>query len=408
MTSIAARRRSLGHRIIDADTHLTEPYDLWLRHTPPGRLRERVPQVKTLADGNTAWFIDGDKSINDGPRPNSTIYRNGGKARGLAYTTLTYDDVHPGSYDWKARLKMMDDFGISAQIVYPNILGFGGQNAAQVDADLRLATVQIFNDAMAEIQRESEDRLNPMALLPWWDVDLAVRETERAHGLGLRGININSDPQSANLPEGIRLPDLGETYWDPLWEVCQDKDFSINFHIGGSEQSMDFLGTQGWPSQPREFKGGLGGAMLFFNNGRVLGNIVYSGLLDRYPRLKFVSVESGIGWIPFMLEALDYQYTEITDRGRLQMEPSEYFQRNFHACFWFERKNVAALVRQVGVDNVMFETDFPHPTSLWPIDDLWSELPDLTDAEWGKVMGGNAAKVYNLPATAAAKQTVEA
>jgi len=137
--------------------------------------------------------------------------------------------------------------------------------------------------------------------------------------------------------------------------------------------------------------------MLFFNNGRVLANIIYSGALDRFPKLKFVSVESGIGWVPFMLEALDYQLVEIAEGRRFDLKPSEYFQRNFYACFWFEQRDIAHTLRRVGIDNSLFETDYPHPTGLYPIDNLEGRLSGLTAAERRKVLSTNAAKLYRIP-----------
>ena len=124
-----------------------------------------------------------------------------------------------------------------------------------------------------------------------------------------------------------------------------------------------------------------------------------SGMLDRYPKLKFVSVESGLGWVPFMLESLDYQYNYLTDRPNFELSPSEYFRRNFYACFWFEKRDLSHLVNQIGVDNCMFETDFPHPVSLHPapLDYIEEGLAQLDDTARQKVMSGNAAKVYNIP-----------
>jgi predicted TIM-barrel fold metal-dependent hydrolase len=142
---------------------------------------------------------------------------------------------------------------------------------------------------------------------------------------------------------------------------------------------------------------GLGGAMLFINNSRVLANLIYSTLLDRYPKLQFVSVESGIGWVPFMLEALDMQYRETGfNAGKLKRMPSEYFATNFHACFWFERKNLSTSIKQIGVERVLFETDFPHPICLYPIDNVDNAMADLTEAEKVKVLSGNAERLYNI------------
>jgi len=128
-----------------------------------------------------------------------------------------------------------------------------------------------------------------------------------------------------------------------------------------------------------------------------MGNLIYSGIIDRFPTIKFVSVESGIGWIPFMLEVLDHQYHETVVKARLQRKPSEYFKTNFFGCFWFERKNISDMIRSVGIDNVMFETDFPHPTCLYPIDNVLAGLSGLTDAEQAKVLHGNAQKLYRIP-----------
>ena len=382
-------------KIIDADTHLTEPHDMWIKRAP-AKFRDRVPQVKLL-DGIRSWVIDGDKSIGTGAHPNSSILKEGGKVRDLKqFLGLQFEDVHAGSSNVKERLKVMDEAGIYAQIVYPNILGFGGQASAKVDAELRLACVQIYNDAMAELQEESGQRLFPMALLPWWDVSAAVKETERCSAMGLKGININSDPHMVRDDKGDLIPDLGTEHWFPLWDVCNDKNIPINFHIGGSETAIDWMGQQGWPSLSHDLRSGISGAMIFFNNGKVISNLIYSGILDRYKDLKFVSVESGIGWVPFLMEALDYQLEEIAETKSFEKKPSEYFKSNFYGCFWFEKKDVSDVVRKVGIDNCLFETDFPHPTSLYPIDNLEERLSSLTQEERAKVLSLNAAKLYNI------------
>jgi predicted TIM-barrel fold metal-dependent hydrolase len=403
--SHAAHRRSgarapykepiVALKIIDADTHLTEPHDLWTRRAP-AKWKEQVPQVKML-DGQMSWVIDGSKSIGTGAHPNSAILKNGTKVRDLdQFLKLKFADVHPGSSSVKERLAVMDEAGIHAQIVYPNILGFGGQAAAKVNLELREVCVRIYNDAMAELQEESAQRLFPMALLPWWDVQAAAQETARCADMGLRGININSDPHFHADESGKKIPDLGTQYWDPLWEVCVDRKMPVNFHIGASETSIDWMGQQGWPSLPRDLRSGISGAMIFFNNGKVVSNLIYCGALDRFPELKFVSVESGVGWVPFLMEALEYQLKEIAATKRFDLTPGEYFARNFYACFWFEQKDLSDTLRRVGVDNVLFETDFPHPTSLFPIDRLPERLAGLTEGERSKVMSLNAARLYRI------------
>jgi len=382
-------------KVIDADTHLTEPHDMWTKRAP-AKFKDRVPQVKML-NGQRCWVIDGDKSIGTGAHPNSSVLKQGGKVRDLdTFLKLQFEDVHLGSSDVKERLKVMDEAGIYAQIVYPNILGFGGQASARVDPELRLISVQLYNDAMAELQEQSNQRLFPMALLPWWDVKQAVKETERCANMGLRGININSDPHTSKDEDGNLIPDLGTEHWFPLWEVCEGRNIPVNFHIGASETAIDWMGKQGWPSLTYDLRSGISGAMIFFNNGAVMSNLIYSGILDRFKGLKFVSVESGIGWVPFLMEALDYQLAEIAETRGFEKKPSEYFKSNFYACFWFEKKDISDMLHKVGVDNCLFETDFPHPTSLYPIDNLEQRLSSLTQEDKAKVLSTNAAKLYNI------------
>jgi predicted TIM-barrel fold metal-dependent hydrolase len=383
-------------KVIDADTHYSEPHDLWTKRAPPA-MKGRVPRVETV-DGVLSWVIDDSLVIGAGATASSSVTREGLKPPGLACVNWRNEDVHAGSYDVRARLGVMDNVGIFAQIVYPNILGFGGQHTSKVDPALRLLSVQIYNDAMAEMQFESGQRIYPMALLPWWDVKEAVAETKRCQSMGLRGININTDPQTHKGPQGDPSPDLSQPYWDPLWDICTSLDLPINFHIGASEQAMDWMGMQGWPGLSFEMRAALGGSMLFLNNGRVVGNLILSGLLDRYPNLKFVSVESGIGWIPFILESLNFQYAEITTARTLKLAPSEYFRRNFYACFWFEQWDLRAAIERVGADNCMFETDFPHPTCLYPAPLARSKsgLATLDKVTRRKVLSDTAARIYKI------------
>jgi predicted TIM-barrel fold metal-dependent hydrolase len=385
-----------GLKVIDVDTHLSEPADLWTSRATP-KYRDRVPQMRQVGE-RRVWMIDGKHSIGIGAA--SVVYGDGSKARNMGFTHWHVDEVHPGCSRTKERLQVMDDSGVWAQIVYPNVLGFGGQlrgeaTKAQIDADLRLVSTQIYNDAMAEMQAESGGRLVPMAMLPWWDIKAAVVEAERCCAMGLKGVNINSDPHTHGMPE------LGDDPWTPLWELCGDKALPVNFHIGASDATMDWFGSAPWPSMSPESKLAVGSTMMFISNARVLCNLIISGLLERFPKLKFVSVESGIGWMPFILEALDY---EIYEAGanidkRLSLTPAEYFRRQIYGCFWFEKKDLSHMIRKVGVDNVMFETDFPHPTCLYP-DPLQSAaeaLAGLTDEETRKVLSGNAAALYHIP-----------
>jgi len=261
----------------------------------------------------------------------------------------------------------------------------------RVDPDLRLVITRIYNDAVAEMQRESGDRIFPMALMPWWDVKETVTEAERCHKMGLRGVNTNPEPQQQG------FPDLSDPHWRPLWDVCSDLDLPVNFHIGAGFETATWFGDGVWQSHDDYRKLAYGGSVMFMVNFKILANMIIAGFLEDYPKLKIVSVESGVGWIPFMLEAVEFQMAEAGTKYRLS--PWEIFQQNIYACSWFEKAHIVHSARAIGVDNVLWETDFPHPVCLYPdaLNYVAPAAEAFTAEERRKVFGGNAARIYNLP-----------
>ena len=387
ITKPTAMEMLAGIKIIDVDTHVSEWDDLWTARAPE-RLRNLVPRV-TETDGKRHWVIGEDQFLFDS-FASCSVMPDGTKARGIGFFDREIDQVHKAAWDVDARVKFMDEQGIYAQIAYPNILGFGGQRSMKVDPDLRLASVQIYNDAMMEMQARSGQRIFPMALLPWWDIEASLKETERCMKGGMKGINISSDPHVHGIPS------LGEAHWDPLWDMCQSNGLPVNFHIGASDVSTSWYFNASWPEMSGEQKVTLGGLMLFATNQRVLASILASRFLERFPSLKIVSVESGAGWIPFLLEGLEYMSYE----GGVDYEtsPSDVFKRQIYACTFFERRNFVDTLRRVGVDNIMFETDYPHPACLYPdsFDYMADAIAEMTEEERFRVFSGNAARVYNI------------
>ncbi len=380
-------------KVIDADTHMTEAHDLWTSRAP-SKWRDRVPHV-TKVDGAATWVVDG--AVLGRAGAGGVIDREGHKGRSFeGLYEWEIEQAHVAAYDPRARVELLDEIGIWAQIVFPGVVGLGGQGLADVveDVELRTVCLEIFNDASAQLQDESGNRLLPMALLPGWDVDASVREVERAAGLGLRGVNLTSDPQD------LGAPDLANRAWDPLWEACASLHMPVHFHIGASLTTMNYFGTYPWDSHDDDTKLAIGGTLLFIGNARVVVNIICSGMLERYPELKVVSVESGAGWIPFILEALDYEMAENAPglRASLSMSPSDYFKRQIYATTWFEHTDLAQIVAAVGEDNIMFETDFPHPTCLYPdpLKTAEGNMRALSPSVQRKILGENAASLYRL------------
>ena len=171
------------------------------------------------------------------------------------------------------------------------------------DEALRVLAVQLFNDASAEMQEQSGQRCFGMAITPWWDVEKSVAEIRRCHGMGIRGVNLGTGPHLHG------LPDLGAPYWDPMWDVCAELEMPVNFHIGASSDTFSWFGSSPWPSHDMDHMLAIGSAMMYLSNASVMANLIFSGVLERHPTVQFVSVESGIGWIPFFLQSLDYQQT---------------------------------------------------------------------------------------------------
>lgn len=380
--------------VVDSDSHWSEPADLFSKRAPAG-YADRLPHVEVI-DGQTHWVFDG-KPIGIFAA-GAVIGKDGKKSDdAMVLHTWTTDDVHPGAYDPVERLKVLDENGIDHQVIYPSTIGLGGQGLSSVsDPVLQRLAVEVYNDYMAEVQAESGNRLLPMPLMPAYSVDECVREAKRVHGLGLRGVNMTSDPQD------LGAPDLASREWDPFWETCADLELPVHFHIGASLTAMTFYGKYPWESQKPSTKLAIGGTMLFIGNARVVSNLILSGVFDRVPTLQTVSVESGLGWIPFILEALDYEMMENAkaDLAALKKMPSEYFQSNMYATYWFEgeRNKLPELIASVGEDRIMFETDFPHPTCLYPnpLESVRAKMETLPRDTQAKIYGENARKLYKL------------
>ena len=378
-----------GYTIIDVDTHVTESPDLWTSRAPAS-MRDQVPRIETNKDGSLSWIVGGSPML---ANPGMTATAGVGNFKN---PPKNYDEMHPGAYDAKERLKYMDTIGIWAMVMYPNVVGFGAQEFLKLgDRELMLTCVQIYNDWQTEWASADSRRLLPITSLPFWDVDAAVKEVRRCAAMGHKGILFTGEPQS------LGQPFLGDPQWNPLWEVAVELDLPLSFHIGSGNMELgllkDKIAAYGRMAAFTELS-----VDIFLRNGMQLNDLIMSGVLARYPKIKFISVESGIGWIPFVLEALDYQFLGndvAEERPEFDMLPSEYFARNIYACYWFEQIAPRRLIDKVGVDNILFETDFPHPTSLYG-DEVHARikggLSDCEESVRRKILWENGQKLYKV------------
>jgi predicted TIM-barrel fold metal-dependent hydrolase len=198
------------------------------------------------------------------------------------------------------------------------------------------------------------------------------------------------------------MPDYGMPDWQPFFEYVNHARVPLDFHVGsGATVGPGMPGAPPWPSFGPERHLAIFACLFSMDNARMVTNLVFSGLFDRYPNLKFVSVESGIGWIPYILEAAEYQLDEMCpNEGKLlQRRPKEYFRDHIYACFWFEDFGPRKMIEGIGAGNILFETDFPHPTCLYPKsqEHVANVLRDLDPAVRRRVLQDNAVELYRLP-----------
>jgi predicted TIM-barrel fold metal-dependent hydrolase len=380
-----------GIKIIDCDTHFTEPPDLWTSNAPAG-LREKMPHVKRI-DGADRWFI-GDKDF--GSIGGNVIAKDHNKLLGrLAFQN--YDQINVGSYDVKARLQEMDAMGVWGQICFQNGgVTQAGSLLALNDEKLALTVLQMFNDACADRMKQSGGRINCMASLPYWDKDILNAEVRRIADLGVRGIVMPDRPE--RLSSGFLGPDGKiSPFWEETFQLCNDTGLPMNFHLNAALDADSAI----WDNLGFDQRLPIHAMLHHIGCAATMSNFMVSGLLDRYPKLKIGLIESGSGWVPFILEAMEHQLDEFRtaeNRG-LKMRPKEYFKRHFWVTFWFETYAPKHMLDAIGVDRLLFETDFPHPTSLYPgVQEKLVEVLGAHDHETRKrVLERNAAELYRLP-----------
>ena len=340
------------YKVIDVDTHITEPAGVWTDRVA-SKWGDKIPHVKQI-EGRDIWFINGEPSGAPGPVTMS------GHTGTFPDVPMGYHDIPAASYDAKARLQLMDEENIYAMVLYPNVGGFGSGSFLKLgEPELMLECVQAYNDFLVDWASADLNRLLPVMALPFWDVDASVKEIERSAAKGHRAVLFGSRPETFGQPV------LAHKHWDPIWAATQEAGLSISFHIGGGDLS-DIVDDKAGMGAKANFA--RGGSLALLDNQSCLANLIFGGVCARFPDLDFVSVESGVGWLSCVLEMFDWQWTNgdvAKEHPEYDLIPSEYFQRQIYGSFWFEKQEVESAVNKYP-KNLMWETDYPHPTSQYP------------------------------------------
>jgi predicted TIM-barrel fold metal-dependent hydrolase len=305
-----------------------------------------------------------------------------------------WDEVPRTAYEPRERLKALDTDGVDAEVLFPNPPG--GSFFEFGDAEFELAVVRAYNDTLSEWARAS-DRYLPVAILPYLsDPQTIAREIERAKAGGHRGANV-----LGQMPKS--LPHLTDPYWYPVWGVCQELGVPIHFH--GSAGLRAGASVRKWDGYTPRQAHSASTATSAVTPAQIIPQLIFSGVTERFPNLKCVFAEAGIGGLNYVLAACDHEWENrhLWTEG-ISARPSETIRRQMYVNFWFEAEGIK-LRHDIGIDNIMWESDFPHVASYYPRS--WEAvervLQGVPREDRRKLLYENALRVYRVEAAVPAK-----
>jgi predicted TIM-barrel fold metal-dependent hydrolase len=389
-------------KIISVDDHVVEPAHLWKTWLPE-RFREAGPHVERRGIGTMRHIGGGtyEQTFDpSGPLADCWVYEDlvyinkrhvaavGFARDDMTMSPITYDEMRAGCYDPKARLADMDINWVEASLSFPSFPRFCGQTFLEgKDRELAEACVYAYNNWMVEEWcADSGGRLIPLCLIPLWDVELAAAEVRRNAARGVRAVCFSE------IPPHLGLPSIHSGYWDPLFAACEETGTVVCMHIGSSSRM---------PATSADAPVAVAATLSFGNAMGSMSDFLFSGVLVRFPKIKIAYSEGQIGWIPYILERADDVWREHRAWGGVKdivpEPPSTYYYRNMFGCFFRDAHGLDSL-KQVGVDNITFETDYPHTDSTWPdtkaiAEKMMGHLP--ADAIY-KIVRGNAIRMLEL------------
>ena len=371
-----------GYRIISSDSHVMEPPDLWTSRAEP-KFMDRAPRIVRMEDGHDYWVCDDKKLISVGI--GAQVGRRFEEPEKLTLADRQ-ENVRPGGYIPEEHVKDLDIDGIDVDILYPTVglILF----AVVPDSELLTSLFRTYNDWVAEFCKSFPKRLKGIAMVNVDDVQESIKELERCANLGFAGAMITVYPTedgSYNSPK-----------YDPLWATAQDLEMPLSLHAGTNR-----------PGPAQEFKELLSASPSFVANQAhwvqtSIGHMIFSGVFERYPKLHVGAIELDLSWVPHLLVKIDYVYTDTAIefhpyRFKEDMLPSDYFHRNVFLSFQEDALGIK-LRDIIGVDSLLWGSDYPHFESTFPRSQQIIEeiLVDCNEEEKAKIVGGNSVRIYRL------------
>ena len=368
--------------VISSDSHVFEPPDLWTNRIDR-RFRDRAPRMERV-DGTDELIIE------DGQHLAGIGLISGAGLRFETPELIThqarFEDVHTGGYDPEQHIKDMELDGVAGEVLYPS----QGLFYFKVDdSDLMSAIFRTYNDWLAEFCETNPGRLKGIAMINLDDVAEGIQELERSARLGLVGAMITEYPAEERRYDG--------TEYEPFWAAAQDLNMPLSLHTATARKGPNRA------AGPTSVRTASGRANKVFLPATSLCDMIFSGVFERYPRLNVAVVEFELAWAPHLLGTMDYTYIERQKEASYRFKgdvlPSDFFHRNVYLSF--QEDGIGIRMRDViGVDRLMWGSDYPHAESTFPKsrEILESILEGVPQEEKAQIVGGTAAKLYGFDA----------
>ena len=379
--TISPTKGPLVYTLFSVDDHIVEPAHVWSDHVP-SRYKDRAPHVLDR-DGAQVWEWEGGREVTMG------LNAVAGKPREeWGMEPVRFEDMIPGCYDPVERRKDLLSNGIFASVAFPTLPGFGGRKFASFgDKDLALACVRGWNDyVLEEWCAAAPEMFVPMTIAPTWDVDLAVAELERCVAKGSKALSWIEDPQM------VGQPNYSGGYWDSLFAAAQDHDVPVCMHIGSGGAGSTLVEGMNPMTEI---------AAAFTIAARCAVNMMVSPIPRRYPKVKLVWSEGGIGWIPAALERADRQWERHgywTHIENSHLTPSEVARTNMWFCM-IEEPIGFKYRHDFTIDRILWESDYPHCDSPFPHAQAAAKsvFEEVDQDEVEKVTYRNAEELFKFP-----------
>ena len=384
MDPLRARIETHDMTVVDCDSHVMEPANLWEEYIDP-QFRKQAIRIETI-DGNEKLIIA------------DQVVLPGGLA-GLGGANLERKDIFSGkytyadgcplaSYNGNARCDLLDEWRVDKCVVFPTI---GILPIPTDDLDLISAYFRAYNNWQADFQMSQPDRIAPIAVVNWRDLSSACAELDHCLKRGFKGLFVPPEVIDGNRP--------GAEHFDPIWARLQEANLPGCLHVivrfsGSAVPFSSWHSAQ--PSLGPTFGFGLGapGQMM-----PALSAMILEGLFDRFSALKVAVVESGCGWAGYLIDRLNEKHALLGGLGpkKLTLMPGEYVQRNCYFVAEPDERSIGSMLGLVGQDKILWGSDFPHIDSdLDAANSIRTSVSALPETQQSAVLGANACKLFQL------------